>query len=260
MKLQFTQKLGDSVLVTTYPTGPRYIPVPPQSYPYDISEVFTEMRKGDSVFAVQAVDTFIKQNPERVPPQFKKGMKMYTTVKLLDFFKTQDEAQADEAKAREEAFKNDKKVQGQLKEQIAAINDYITKNNIKAQRTENGTFVEIVAPGNGPAVQKGKYVSLKYKGMTFAGKVFDSNMDTTFHHTEPLGFTVGKGQMLKGFDEAVALLKKGDKARLYLPAALAYGERPPSPAIGANENLIFEVEVLDVLDKAPEMPGMPSPH
>jgi FKBP-type peptidyl-prolyl cis-trans isomerase FkpA len=66
--------------------------------------------------------------------------------------------------------------------------------------------------------------------------------------------------MLKGFDEAVALLKKGDKARLYLPAALAYGERPPSPAIGANENLIFEVEVLDVLDKAPEMPGMPSPH
>jgi FKBP-type peptidyl-prolyl cis-trans isomerase FkpA len=264
MKVQFVQKLNDSVLVSTYATGPRIIPVPPQSYPYDISEVFPLLHKGDSVYAVQLVDTFIKQNPERVPPAFKKGMKLITTVKVVDIFKTQEEAQADEAKDRETAFRNDKKVQAQLAKDIEGVKDYLAKNNIQAQRTPTGAFVQILTPGSGPKVEKGKYVSLKYKGMTFAGKVFDSNMDTSFKHTEPLGFVVGKGQMLRGFDEAVEYLKKGDKARLFLPAALAYGERPPSAAIGANENLIFEVEVLDVLDKAPEpqfqMPGAESPH
>lgn len=264
MKVQFMQKLNDSILVSTYPTGPRILPVPPQSYPYDISEVIPQMRKGDSVYAVQMVDTFIKQNPDKVPPAFKKGMKIITTVKVLDVYKTQEEAQAAEALDRENAFKNDKKVQAQLAKDIEAVKAYLAQNSIQAQATPGGAYVQVITPGAGPKVEKGKYVTLKYKGMTFAGKVFDSNMDTTFKHSEPLGFVAGKGQMLKGFDEAVQLLKKGDKARLFIPSALAYGEHPPSPAIGPNENLIFEIEVLDVMDKAPqsqfEMPGAESPH
>jgi FKBP-type peptidyl-prolyl cis-trans isomerase FkpA len=264
MKVQFAQKLNDSILVSTYPTGPRILPVPPQSYPYDISEVIPQMRKGDSVYAVQLVDTFIKQNPDKIPPAFKKGMKIITTIKVIDVYKTQEEAQAAEAADRETAFRNDKKVQAQLAKDIQVVKDYLSKNNIQAQSTPGGVYVQVVTQGAGPHVEKGKYVTLKYKGTTFAGKVFDSNMDTTFKHMEPLGFLAGKGQMMKGFDEAVLLLKQGDKARIFIPSALAYGEHPPSPAIGPNENLIFEVEVLDVVDKAPQpqfqMPGGESPH
>jgi FKBP-type peptidyl-prolyl cis-trans isomerase len=71
-------------------------------------------------------------------------------------------------------------------------------------------------------------------------------MDSTFGHVEPMSFTVGVGQMIKGFDEAVVGLKEGTKAKIYIPSMLAYGAQPPSPQIKPFEHLIFDVEVLDV--------------
>jgi FKBP-type peptidyl-prolyl cis-trans isomerase len=96
-----------------------------------------------------------------------------------------------------------------------------------------------------------------YKGQTFSGKVFDTNMDTSFKHTDPLAFTVGVGQMIRGFDEGVRFLGKGGKGRIYIPSTLAYGAQSPSPDIKPFENLMFDVEVLDIQDKAPAQPGMP---
>jgi FKBP-type peptidyl-prolyl cis-trans isomerase FkpA len=266
MKFHFTQKLNDSVLATSYSQGPRYIPVDGRSVPYDVSEVIMDLRKGDSLYAVQMVDTFIKQNPNGIPPQFKKGMKIITTIKVLDIFKNQDEARADETKEKELAFKNNTKLQDQLKKDIAAIQAHLSANNIQAQKTKNGAFVQIITQGNGPAAVKGKFVSLKYKGTNMAGKVFDTNMDTSFKHTDPLTFVVGTGQMITGFDEGVQLLKKGDKARIYIPSSLAFGPKPSSPNLGPDENVIFDVEVLDVEDQVmpPGQGGNPagsqSPH
>lgn len=93
-----------------------------------------------------------------------------------------------------------------------------------------------------------------------SGKVFDSNTDSAFNHLGPLSFTVGIGQMIKGFDEGVRFMKKGGKAKIYIPSVLAYAGNPPSPEIKPYENLVFEVTVLDVQDSAPaRVPGM-SPH
>ena len=249
VKAQVTQSLNDSVIFTTYDKLPVYFPVTAQSQPYDITEVLPTLKSGDSVYAVQLIDTFMARNPQSIPPTMKKGDKIITTIKIESVFKNAADAQKDE-----ETLKMAK-----AKGEEGAVKEYLAKNNITdAQRTENGTYVQILQQGTGEAVTEGKYVSVMYKGSTFGGKVFDSNMDTAFGHTDPLIFPVGTGGMIKGFDEGVTLLKEGAKARMYIPSMLGYGAQPPSPEIKPFEHLIFDVEVLDVSAKAPAgAPGAP---
>ncbi|MFN2458731.1 MAG: FKBP-type peptidyl-prolyl cis-trans isomerase [Chitinophagaceae bacterium] len=248
VKVHIMQKIKDSVVFSSYQSLPVYIPVNPSTETYNISEVIPLLKEGDSVYATQLMDTFIARDPmilQQTP--FRKGDKVITTLKVLKVFPNDAEAKKDEEKENL-AF---------LQNEDAAVRNYLSKNKITAQKTGKGTYVEIMDPGQGPKADPGKYVSLKYKGTTFSGKVFDSNMDTTFGHTDPLSFTVGQQQMLRGFDEGVQVLHKGGKARLYIPSMLAYGPRPPSPVIKPYEHLIFEIQVLDIKDKAPEQPGMP---
>ena len=251
--MHMTTKINDSVLGTTYDKMPQYLPVTNESQPYDPSEIIPLLKKGDSVYMVQMMDTFIKREPRSVPPNFKKGDKIITTIKVLDVFKTPQETQKDFEKEQMTASS------GQLKKDDKILSDYLAKNNIQAQKVGQGTYVQVLSPGNGAEVTDGKYVSLKYKGTTLAGKVFDTNMDESFKHTEPLSFVVGVQPMIKGFDEGIKGLKEGAKAKLYIPSSLAYGANAPSPDIAPNTNLIFDIEVLKVSDKAPSSPNMPAP-
>jgi FKBP-type peptidyl-prolyl cis-trans isomerase FkpA len=73
IKLHFKQTLNDSVMVDTYSQLPTYFQVPPFSQPYDISELFFQLGKGDSLITIQMIDTFMKRNPQQMPPNFKKG-------------------------------------------------------------------------------------------------------------------------------------------------------------------------------------------
>lgn len=251
IKVNVTQKVKDSTVFSSYGGMPVYFQVSDASQPYDISEVLTSLKEGDSVYAVQLIDTFMARNPGGIPPTFKKGDKIVTTMKIMDVYKSPDEMQKDEEKEK----------MAMLQGEDAAVKSYLSKNNIQAQKTGTGTYVQVLEQGTGAPVEEGKYVSLMYKGSTFGGKVFDSNMDTAFGHTDPLGFTVGTGGMIKGFDEGVRLLKEGAKARIFIPSLLGYGAQPPSPTIKPYEHLVFDVQVLDVADKAPAqqpMPGRPN--
>jgi FKBP-type peptidyl-prolyl cis-trans isomerase len=237
VKAHVMQKIKDSVIYSTYTSLPAYFQVPPSGQPYDISEVFTLLKEGDSVYAVQAMDTFIKKNPTIIQQTpYRNGDKIVTTVKIVKVFDTADQFRQDEEKERA----------GIVAKEETAVKSYLSKNNINAQRTPSGAYVQVLNEGTGEAVAAGKTVSVKYKGQTFSGTVFDSNMDSTFGHVEPMSFTVGVGQMIKGFDEAVVGLKEGTKAKIYIPSMLAYGAQPPSPQIKPFEHLIFDVEVLDV--------------
>lgn len=265
VKAQVIQKIQasgkkDSVLYNTYTSTPAYFQIGNNpAEPYSIPELFPLLKKqGDSIYAVQAVDTFINRNPMMAAQMpFKKGDKIVTTIRVVDVFATPDEARADEAKARSSAFDNDTKIQSQLKSDDQMLSSYLAQHNLKAQKTGKGTYVEVQEPGTGDAISNGKWVSLKYRGTTMDGKAFDSNMDTTFHHTEPLEFVVGSGGMMRGFEEGLQGLHKGAKVNLYIPSSLAYGANPPSPLIGPNANLLFHIEVLDVKDQAPAPKGMP---
>jgi FKBP-type peptidyl-prolyl cis-trans isomerase FkpA len=99
-------------------------------------------------------------------------------------------------------------------------------------------------------------VSVKYRGTDFDGRTFDTNMDSSFHHTDPYKFYVGTGSVIQGFDEGIRLLKKGTTAKIYIPAVLGYGPNPVVKGGKGYENLIFEIEVLDVTDR-PVVPKSP---
>ncbi|MFN2439822.1 MAG: hypothetical protein ABR503_11535, partial [Chitinophagaceae bacterium] len=104
----------------------------------------------------------------------KNGDKVTTSIKILKVFETPQEATNDEEAGRN-AF---------LEKEQAVVKDYVSKKNINAHPVGKGTYAEIIEPGTGADVDLGKYVTVKYRGQTFAGKVFDTNMDTTFGHTD----------------------------------------------------------------------------
>jgi FKBP-type peptidyl-prolyl cis-trans isomerase len=82
--------------------------------------------------------------------------------------------------------------------------------------------------------------------MLLNGEKFDSNVDPKFNHVQPFEFTVGIGQVIKGWDEGLQLLNKGGKAKLIIPSSLAYGSRGAGAAIPPNSPLVFDVEVTDI--------------
>lgn len=260
VKIQVVQKIGDSVLYSSWKTGmPVYIPVNGEGHPYDFTEVLPSLKQGDSLYTVQLMDTFMARSPQMVPPQFKKGDKLETGIRILDVFKTPAEAQKDEAKERMQAFDRDTAVQNQLQKDAVVLNNYLQSNNINAEKTGKGTYVQILTPGTGAQITDGQYVSVKYKGTTLQGTVFDTNMDSSKGHTAPMVFQAGAPGMIRGFDEGVHLLREGSKAKLFIPSMLAYGPQPPSPDLQPYDNLIFDIEVLKVSDQPIQqpMPQMP---
>jgi FKBP-type peptidyl-prolyl cis-trans isomerase len=102
-------------------------------------------------------------------------------------------------------------------------------------------YVEVEA-GTGTQAAVGKTVSVHYTGKFQDGKVFDSSIP----RGEALTFRLGVGQVIKGWDEGIALMKVGGKAQLTIPPELGYGARGASGVIPPNATLIFDVELIAV--------------
>jgi peptidylprolyl isomerase len=88
---------------------------------------------------------------------------------------------------------------------------------------------------------KGDKVKVHYSGFLLDGSLFDSSVE----RDQPFEFTLGQGMVIKGWDEALALMHKGQKAEIILPYTLAYGERGHPPVIPAKATLVFDVELID---------------
>jgi peptidylprolyl isomerase len=99
---------------------------------------------------------------------------------------------------------------------------------------------EVVGDGDAPA--KGKKVKVHYTGTLTNGKKFDSSVD----RGQPFEFTIGIGQVIRGWDEGVMGMKVGGKRQLIIPSDLGYGARGAPPVIPPNAELIFDVELLGV--------------
>ena len=102
-------------------------------------------------------------------------------------------------------------------------------------------YIEVLA-GSGTQAAAGKTVAVHYTGKFPDGKVFDSSVS----RGEPIEFKLGVGQVIKGWDEGIALMKVGGKAQLIIPPALGYGERGAGGAIPPNATLVFDVELVAV--------------
>jgi len=109
-------------------------------------------------------------------------------------------------------------------------------------KTASGLSYILTEEGNGATPQAGDKVEVHYTGKLTNGTVFDSSVS----RGQSFSFQLGVGQVIRGWDEGVALLKVGDKATFTIPAELAYGEQGAGGVIGPNETLIFEVELLGI--------------
>ena len=103
-------------------------------------------------------------------------------------------------------------------------------------------YVDVVV-GKGASPAAGKQVKVHYTGTLEDGKKFDSSVD----RNEPFSFTIGVGQVIKGWDEGVMTMKVGGKRKLIIPSKLGYGAQGAGRAIPPNATLLFDVELLDVV-------------
>lgn len=127
--------------------------------------------------------------------------------------------------------------------ELKAGEDFLAANKSKAGvvTLPSGLQYEIIKAGTGAKPTAEDQVKCHYHGTTIDGKVFDSSVD----RGEPAVFPVNR--VIPGWTEALQLMPIGSKWKLYIPAALAYGEQSPSQEIKPNSTLIFEVELLEIV-------------
>lgn len=257
IKIQFVHKLRDSVLANSYEQMPFYAKVDSVGPSYDPQEIFTMLHKGDSAVVIREADTLAKKQgmlPEFIKPKDK----LILSFRVVDVFNVDSIAQKDQMAEMQKAQERQKVKMESLKgPAVKDIEDYLAKNNIKAQKGPQGTFVEVKEPGTGAQVDSGKYCSIRYTGKVFPTlKVFETNNEPG---KPAFDVQVGTHAVIPGWDEGLKFFKKGGKGTLYIPFFMAYGAQP-GPGGKPYESLVFDVEVVNVSDSAPKQaPMMPMP-
>ena len=164
-------------------------------------------------------------------PKFVDSTKdVYFAIKLVGV-KTPQQMQAEES-ARMMKLQN-----AETKEREA----YLKKNNIKVKPTADGLYFIPKKYGKGPHPKVGDKVTVHYTGYLLNGKKFDSSVD----RGKPFAFILGKHQVIPGWDEGIALLRKGGSAKLIIPSALGYGARNMGP-IPPFSTLVFDVKLINI--------------
>lgn len=260
IKQLYNNGTKDTILLDTRDMMPRIQILDSVNTPLAYYTILSKMKKGDSLVLRILTDSAFKKNMQEMPPFMKKGKYLYTLVKMVNIFETQDQAdsanKAERIMAKPVIYKKQlediEKDLASKKQQVEAddklIQDYLTKNNIKAQKTKWGTYISITSEGTGEKLNTDNVAILNYTGRTLdSGKVFDSNTDPKFQHTQPLDVNLGQfGGIILGFPDALLQMKKGTKATVYIPSVLAYGTSGKGELIKPNDILIFDMEVTDV--------------
>lgn len=228
LNLRIATEKTDSVILETYTTNsPRYIP----SEEPVLKEVFALLSKGDSAEIWVNADTlFQKSFGAEKPKNIADGEKVKFVVTLVDVFNQQEMQQKQMQQMSEFMMKDSMAVQQFL----------ATQQNV--QTTASGLKYIVTKKTSGKQANKGNKVSMLYKGTLLNGDVFDQNMDGT---NPPFEFTLGLGQVIPGWDEAVAMMKEGEEYKLIIPWKLAYGERGAGP-IPPFSTLVFDVKLVKV--------------
>lgn len=237
VKIQLYTYLGDTLMGSTQRDygSPRDMTLPTKEQMGTMPKVpaFIDalllMTEGDSATAYMKLDSTLKQG---LPENLKKYDEARFEIVLVDVVTA---AEMEEKKKESEA-----RMAGVATSVTATAKDY-QAGSLKDKLTvlPSGLKVLVVEKGSGEPVRAGEEVKTMYYGCLADGTRFDDS----FSRGEPLGFQVGAGQMIPGFDEGVQQINHGGKAYFFLPYQLAYGEEGRPPMIPAKAELIFYVEV-----------------
>ncbi len=236
----------DSVLFDsrTQPT-PLMIPVMEPSFKGGLEHALMLMSPGDSgVFQISADSLFAKTfGGQPMPPFIKPGSMMTFFVKV-DKVQSQEEAMADQQEMmQQQMIDAQSHATEQLKIDETKIQEYIKTNKLEnVQKTDGGVSYIVTNPGTGAVATAGDKVTVHYKLSFLDGK----EVESSYKGGEPFTFTLGQGQVIPGWDEALQKLNKGSKAILLIPSPMAYGEQDRGPQMPGNSILRFDVELVDV--------------
>jgi len=153
-------------------------------------------------------------------------------ITLFSFFIAGESLSSEKATVTENVVKGEQ-------EKVAKEEALIKEKYPNAIRTSSGLMYIILKEGNGATPTSGALVEAHYTGRLLDGTKFDSSVE----RGKPLLFLVGRGEVIKGWDEAFLAMKKGEKRILIIPPGLAYGDKGMG-TIPPNETLIFEVELI----------------
>lgn len=225
--------INDTMVIM--PNNRMIIPLEESMFRGDVYEGFAMMSKGDSASFIVRTDStlHILFGMPVLPPNITADDIMKFEVKLNDFYE-ESEMLLKQIGYIKEAFPEETiKAENEL-------NKYLKDNNIVVEPTASGLYYVKTKDGNGEQPSTGNFVKVHYTGRLLDGTVFDSSLDSS----EPLQFKLGVGEVIRGWDEGIQLMSKGEKGILYIPFYLAYVDRQAG-IIPPFSTLIFEVELVD---------------
>ena len=194
----------------------------------DAGSFFRQMENdADADAFIEAFKTAAAGGEIRIKPE--------DAVKVKQAFMQRKQKEQEEQMAKIEA---DGKANKEMGEKFLAAN--MQRDGIK--KTESGLQYEVITPANGDKPQATDTVKVHYRGTLIDGTEFDSSIARGEPATFPLN------QVIPGWTEGVQLMSVGSKYRFYVPSELAYGPRGAGPKIGPNSVLIFEVELLEIVE------------
>ncbi len=203
----------------------------PPVFEGDINSALSLMAEGDSATFVIRADSFLLKNAKmlQLPKFVNENSKIIFDVKLHDI-QTLEEINAAQAQKKAQA----------IQQAAEAIKLYTQHNMPEIKQRPSGLFFKKKKQGKGKPAKVGSKVKLHYTGKFLNGKTFASSYD----NNKPISFTVGKGEVIDGWDEGVSLMHQGDEAILVLPSSIGY--KQGRGQVPANTPLVFELKLLEV--------------
>jgi FKBP-type peptidyl-prolyl cis-trans isomerase FkpA len=258
MELYAVVKYKDSILGSSFDDGmPQFAPYDTAQFPPVFKEIFKDVNVGDSIVVKISTDSLIARN--QAAPFMKKGQFITQSFKIQNIYTSKEQSDSAArthvpvAKAR--AYKKatdqiNKEVTSTFAPQLQAdeklLTDFMNKKGLKGTKTTWGTYVAVTTPGTGENLTEKSIALVNYTGRTLTDSVFDSNVDPKFGHVEPYSVDLSQYNVIPGWIDGLKMLKKGSKATLIIPSSLAYGKNGRQ-GIKPNENLVFDMEVVDIL-------------
>jgi FKBP-type peptidyl-prolyl cis-trans isomerase len=190
------------------------------------------LHPGDKVnFVITADSFYFKTLRQELPSGVKNATELFFELKLLK------KLQADELEKEREVYIS------QLKEkETELITNFLHDNVIKTKPSSSGLYFIRLKDGSGRNARSGSMLTVHYTGRFIDGTTFDSS----YGRNEPFDFELGALQVIDGWEEAFRQMKEGDKVKLIVPSALAYGKEGYGELIPPYSPLIFEIELIAV--------------
>jgi FKBP-type peptidyl-prolyl cis-trans isomerase len=248
MSLVLKSVYKDSIVAEPKPVG-GFILSPYSGAPPLLSDVLVLLGEGDSVHIKFSLNQYSQLTGMQITPDLDTAESVYMQIRVEEIADQQvftDRMQMEAKKASVAQLEIDK----------GLIEAYLAQNGIEAQSTNDGLYYVVTKEGKGPKAKAGDLASVNYIVRLIDGTYIDTSYkkvaeDNDIYNPQrepyvPYGFTVGRREVIDGWDLGVPLINQGGSAKLFVPSTLAYGANPRPGPIPPNAILMFDIEVVDI--------------